>query len=1771
MKTLGTIKSIGNSENNQVQSRSALEMSHENTPPVQTPDAEMVDAVAAVAAEPDVDEQELLHQKRLELLKSLDVTPTYNWKYLTDELIENLDSKIPELITTATATLNEADDLFYEVLYSARYYNDRISIEKLATILDSAFETKNQEFPYRFLSIFNNFNLDDHIIDLLKSLDKLPSKDIASYLADDKLLIRLNIIKDYQKNKTDHILGNYVEQKKYNLLMESSEGFAKVALLLFEAIDSEYSAFQIDYTVNAIDRLIGHFSLDPIRVLDVILDIFTNTILSNYRFCIDFLRKSQWWPKNNESDNSSLETLNKGGNKEAALLLGIKLKQYHDALSKDVPETFKILISILIKEGFISFGDVVKYLAPDDKVMNALEEQIKKNIDDEIFKASASALALSGPLADDEDDSAKKDGSKAKSTLSNNSKENTEQKLKTLNQKLQMTKSFLTVGLYWPSIYMLTKYPYLVHADSDFIPLILKLFNVMVEPLKKKVCPLNAEETKELRTEKPTPFSRRTTANDAVEFEEYIYNHVELLRPLHHDHTNRKFHFFYHEWSTGLPSITTTEELFKCSAELLSFVGAKIGETPELITLLSRIGVDDLNTAEGSENYEEKLNLWFEYFRKYIFPASTALTENSITTYDIFELLKKFPLQKRYNLYGDMVNNISKNNNIVRLNYSKAEKQTKDVLKRITTENVKPMMRRFAKIAFANPIPSFLVIVTQVESYDNLSNLMVEAARYFTDYAWDVLPFVLLMRLTARRNFIQSDGMNEAQWLQSLATFIAKLGKNYAPMNLTPILTFIIKDLHKSNTIGLTILREIVNQMGGIQQSSNLSANQIKLLNSGESLQRSINKVIFDTREECVKPALRLLSHLINSNQLSELFILLCRFHSELIERSDDFAHYKILSNQSDEITSVLHTYIELINYFLRNDTELFKKNVIDLSELVTKYGVEVSWAFELWRKNVSLEIADQIEYADVDFETLNKDLYTSFWKLSLYDINYDKSLYDHEEQRLKDANTSIVDHLERLRKERFTLEVETKELKLKKEKRFNDEVLAKIPEDDEAHKTHSEEILKNIEERLGNWVNEENPSTEEIQAFYQSCVVPRAIHSETDAIFTGKFITSLLKVDVSQKFVDLFLTSEVLDTLIYTITPLEAENLGFFLAEIFRFYEDVRNSEGLSNEVKEVIYKWHTNALSSIKLNIESENYMSRRNAFTLLKNLIDVYPIVEDHAEQIVESIEKVSNSEERKDLKLASDAILAHIKSRSKKWIHLWDFYYFPEEEKEKVIEKRNLLLKERENKILEAKRAELLRQKAQRDAEIASRAQSRAQSRAESRPESRSSIRPEGEAEIRLRPRLQEVKDEDGDVTMAGDSDSEAKVKTESAGKSTSSNVISDSKPAVKDAGSSAIESKVDDEGKVDDENIEKDNMTKLKVEEKEEEKKEEKNEEKESVTIKKDEEEEEEEGVKAKKEIELNEKKEEKESIKEEEAESEQLDKMTIKSEFAESTPEEKQSRENGERPQVKEEKGRLLPSSKNVDTYIPGSASTEKSTSTGNDRPKRIFKDVTASTPSPNHDNLQEKIRKIQDAVEQGSLSKLLDAVKDDELYVGKINDASKNSKRFRTDLKNILISYINQIIPRSHPMHVTSVKRIQYVLERHPPPSRDPESRPTGPGVKSRVPLPPQQAVSGFTNKPNDKWGMDSRAMQLPSGPSSQTSTPARPYGQGYRQPSRQNTSMPTSSGSGRLVPPPPPPFPPPSRDLNAGSKRDSYSSDMSRTRSSGDHGYRDKRQRRA
>ena len=63
-----------------------------------------------------------------------------------------------------------------------------------------------------------------------------------------------------------------------------------------------------------------------------------------------------------------------------------------------------------------------------------------------------------------------------------------------------------------------------------------------------------------------------------------------------------------------------------------------------------------------------------------------------------------------------------------------------------------------------------------------------------------------------------------------------------------------------------------------------------------------------------------------------------------------------------------------------------------------------------------------------------------------------------------------------------------------------------------------------------------------------------------------------------------------------------------------------------------------------------------------------------------------EKLSTTEKRNDLKLASNALLLFMsKSKSKNWVPIWDFISMSEEEKEEIIK-----AKEEENKELLKKR-------------------------------------------------------------------------------------------------------------------------------------------------------------------------------------------------------------------------------------------------------------------------------------------------------------------------------------------------------------------------------------------------------------------------------------------------------------------------------------------------
>ena len=64
-------------------------------------------------------------------------------------------------------------------------------------------------------------------------------------------------------------------QIKFNLLREENEGFSK---LIVEISQLNINAANVKVVIQNIQKLIGFFSLDPSRIIDLILTAFENNI-----------------------------------------------------------------------------------------------------------------------------------------------------------------------------------------------------------------------------------------------------------------------------------------------------------------------------------------------------------------------------------------------------------------------------------------------------------------------------------------------------------------------------------------------------------------------------------------------------------------------------------------------------------------------------------------------------------------------------------------------------------------------------------------------------------------------------------------------------------------------------------------------------------------------------------------------------------------------------------------------------------------------------------------------------------------------------------------------------------------------------------------------------------------------------------------------------------------------------------------------------------------------------------------------------------------------------------------------------------------------------------------------------------------------------------------------------------------------------------------------------------------------------------------------------
>ncbi|ODV87170.1 hypothetical protein CANARDRAFT_26595 [[Candida] arabinofermentans NRRL YB-2248] len=1278
-----------------------------------------------------------------------------NWKFLDHESISKWNETVDTLSNKVEMKELQPVEIFYEVMTCLNDFPQRISVNNLLyltnTIISNIPNVKDrQEASIQFLMIAQACNPKPHTYGFLQSV-KIDMQFKRQYLE-----VREGIFPDFKRCYFNDAKVHDYGIETYSSLHESSEGYSKFTIEVANILTEPHSLYKVDYFIQVIERLIGHFKLDTNRCFVLILNIFGTELLndsSHEQTILQVLKKSIWW--NSKENNNTLQTL----------VISYLLR--HSYTEKPYAELK--LIALLIRENLLEFHSIYNALPPHDFEIDSnfgiksieenstekLYEQFREDETAKSFKATASALALAAPLVlDDDDDNSEEASKPIKMETQKITTEKVPLKLdlKTLianNHKITCLKYTLQYRMYGESLFILSQFPFLPMIDEDISDLINEFMDEIITP--------------------------------------FVESNVELLQlaPSQRLEVN----------NPSCPKATCFDDLIKYSDELMKFNGYKIANHPILFTKLVRLMDSGLNNDDGSNDLQSKQK-WLQFYRMYIF-KSLPFVSNMPVVNEAFDVLQKhFPLSTQYNLFGEFQDFLTKNDLDIKLKNNAVEKKTKDILKRLSKENLSTMMRQLAKISYANPLAVTNTFVNHIESYSSLSGLIVESSKFFNKFTWEALTFQLCNKLNSNRLSMQGDGLNHMQWLQNLSSFIGKLSKTHLQnFQLNPLLTCIMKNLSSGSTEMILLIKEIISSMSGIQNINNLTPKQISLLNSEVGLRKLTYMVIQDDRMNSGLSSTRLLECLASLNYLSELFILLCNLPDKIVSTSTD--PLKILNLRCDELNSLVHMFTAMIEENMK--PEDFTNSMLSASKLIQEFKVKPEWAFEVWRKQWSTQIrSQQIEgikitaldeliqelpstISRIDWAYMKPQLYATFWQLSLYDIN-DQVSYQAELKDIKSQIENINKKLNIARKDPDFSRVEYHRLE------SNLKLLTSIVKEYKNDELKRAETLKLTSDRLNGekdtWfetTNDADSIEKSTDQFLEYCILPRVIHSSFDAVFTAKFIFNISKLKTPGfsllSLLNKLFNCKFLLTTLFTNTGLETENLGLFYSQVLKklnqwridpalYYEealgletelteeDVLLSDGeleepatkannaedndddvqkmdideesdkaegkekeidanpseflfgmrhpgtnealLFEKFRETLFQWHSSLIGQIATSLDSTHYTTRNNSISFLKNLLGNFPVVEDQSELLTEKLANISSVDQREDIKLASNALFVLVTSKRSQCIPIWKFY------KLDPTEKKELILKRKE-KVALAKKLEAEKLKKQKEKE------------------------------------------------------------------------------------------------------------------------------------------------------------------------------------------------------------------------------------------------------------------------------------------------------------------------------------------------------------------------------------------------------------------------------------------------------------------------------------
>ena len=674
------------------------------------------------------------------------------------------------------------------------------------------------------------------------------------------------------------------------------------------------------------------------------------------------------------------------GNSDAAQLLGFKLRFYSASPARDdidiLPDNLIYLSALLIKIGFISLKDLYPHLWREDAEMDELRKQKEKE-KAERERASRpgagarNALLTAGALADDTipavpsrlRESSTRAGTPSKDTESEKpaAKDST---FVSADQKVALLKSLLAVGALPEALFILGRFPWVVELYPDLPEYIYRILHHSLNTVYGSSQPLHDRPS--LQAQKPhcetdIPGVAKGHVKLVEAPERKILRWAQLDKADSSDGTN--YRYYWDEWNDLVPVCQSVDDVFTLCQTLLPLVGVKIGHDPSLVLKLARIGIHSLQVDSSEQNRAR----WLDLSKRILLPCLSLTKSNAGVISEVFQLISNFSINTRYLIYLEWSTGRTSRNPDVKAAFDQAKAETKDILKRISKTNIRPMARSLAKVAYANPHVVITTALAQIEVYDSIADVFVEGARYFTDLGYDVLTWAIISSMArAGRSRTQEGGIFTSRWLSALAQFAGKIYRRYNLMRPAPLLQYVAQQLDQGNSTDLKMLEQLVSSMAGIAIDNSYNDSQLQAMGGGSLLQSQTILQFLDQRHDsAVRASSRRLTKALQDTGLAGKFLLSMAQQRQACIFEEGNVPLKAIGNVYDEIHRIMIQYLELLRSGL--PMEDFAKSVPDVQDLLLEYEIRPEIAFWICRPVLAKDISD-FNRAQADMEKPEED-----------------------------------------------------------------------------------------------------------------------------------------------------------------------------------------------------------------------------------------------------------------------------------------------------------------------------------------------------------------------------------------------------------------------------------------------------------------------------------------------------------------------------------------------------------------------------------------------------------------------------------------------------------------------------------------------------------------------------------------------------------------------------------------------------------------------------